>query len=728
MIKTYNIEGLSCASCASSAQKILSRIDGIENVRVNYAAAKAVVESEYEVDIFLLNEKLTRAGYRLLEKHKDSREKQLLAEALKLKRLKNELIIAFVFALPLFVIAMFFHGIIPHRAANLIMFFLCIPVMFYSGSRFFVSAWRQLRIVSSNMDTLVALGTGTAFLFSVFNTFFPKYLLQRDIEAHVYYETAGVLIFFILLGKYFEESAKKKTSTALDSLMSLNVQELNLLHNGTEKKIPIEATMPDDIVIVKPGDKVPLDGLIIFGETELDESMLSGEPMPKFKQKGDQIFAGTINLNGYIQFSVTKTADNTVLSQIIALVESAQGTASPIQKMVDRISAFFVPVVILISILSAFIWYFAGPEPKLTYALIAALTVLVISCPCALGLATPTAIMVGIGRAAAKGILIKSAESLQNASNIDVILFDKTGTLTEGKPTVNSIKLFDENPQLLSIITSLEHHSTHPISRSICEYLKEYNHNLIFENFENISGRGLKASFSGLYYFAGNSSLIHENGINFTHEQEKYIVALYELGQTAVFFADAHKILAIFSLSDKINSSAAQAIQALKFSGKEIYMLSGDNQRAAELVAEQLGIKNVLAELLPGDKTDFVKKLRASGKKVAMVGDGINDAAALANADLGIAMNSGTNIAVESADAVLLNNNLLQIPELLHISKRTMAILRQNLFWAFFYNVLGIPIAAGILYPFSGMLLEPMIAGAAMAFSSVSVVLNSLRI
>jgi Cu2+-exporting ATPase len=413
---------------------------------------------------------------------------------------------------------------------------------------------------------------------------------------------------------------------------------------------------------------------------------------------------------------------------MIRLVEAAQNDQAPIQKRVDIISSYFVPAVILLSILTAVIWLLVGPEPRLTYAIISAVSVLVISCPCALGLATPTAIMVGVGRAARKGILIKSAESLQFAAKMDVVLFDKTGTLTMGKPTVDRIQVFNEHPQLLSVLASLERRSEHPISKAICDFLKENDKGLELENFQTLSGKGLSASFSGISYFAGNLRWMTENKIVINTAQEKIIAEIYDEGNSPMFFANEENLLAIIALSDKINGSAKQAIELLKSKGIQIYMLTGDNTIAAGKVAKALGIENFLAELLPSDKTAFVKNLRNSNKKVAMVGDGINDAAALANADLGIAMNGGTNIAVEAADVVLLNDNLLQISELIHISKRTMHILRQNLFWAFIYNILGIPIAAGLLYPFFGILLDPMIAGAAMAFSSVSVVLNSLRI
>lgn len=729
MIKTYNIEGLSCAACAVSSQKILSKIEGIENVRVNYATARAVLEFEKDIDLEILNGKLQKAGFKLVSKDNKSALIQKDNEHKKFIKLERSLILAAVFAIPLFVVSIFLHGVIADQTANYIMLFLSLPIMLVSGRRFFISAWNQLLIFQSNMDTLVALGTGTAFVFSLFNTFFPDYLKNQGFQPHVYYETAGILIAFILLGKYFEERAKKKTSKAIEALLGLKVPKVTVLLDGKELIMPVEAVMIDDVILVKPGDKIPLDALIQKGDSEIDEAMLSGEPLPKYRKSGDNVFAGTLNISGLLELKVTKTSENTLLSQLVKLVEEAQSSEAPVQKLVDKISAVFVPSVLVIAILSAAIWWFFGPEPQFTHALIAAVTVLVIACPCALGLATPTAIMVGIGRAASKGILIKGAESLLAAEQINAIVFDKTGTLTEGKPKVDrDYWAISEKDNYCKILATMTRNSEHPLSKAVYEHIYDEGYNAEMSDFVSVSGRGIKAQKLGISFFVGNELWLSENKIRLSEAEKNESESMKTEGKTLVFFADETKLLAVFGLSDQIKENAAETVKKLKAKGFEIYLLTGDHHAAGKIVAESIGIDNLKAEVLPQDKIDFVKELQSNGRKVAMVGDGINDAPALAQSNLGIAMNSGTDIAIESADMVLLHNNPLQVISAINISKNTMGILKQNLFWAFFYNVLGIPIAAGVLYPFWGILLDPMIAGAAMAFSSVSVVLNSLRI
>jgi Cu2+-exporting ATPase len=727
MIKSYNIEGLSCAACAVSSQKILSKVDGIESVRVNYATHTAVVESETELPIEKLNERLQKAGYLLLPKNNNSDKLHRENEQKKFKSLKNELISSAVFAVPLFIIAMFLHGIIPHQIANYIMLALTLPIMFWSGRRFFVIAWQQAKIGQSNMDTLVALGTGTAFLFSLFNTFFPVVLRSSGIEPHVYYETAGLLITFILLGRYFEERAKRQTSGAIEALLGLKVKTVSVIVGNIEKQVPIEAVFEGDFVIVRPGEKIPLDGEIISGKSEIDESMLSGESIPKFKSVNETVFAGTINCTGSFTIKVTKSADNTVLSQLIKLVEAAQSSQAPVQKLVDKVSSIFVPAVIAIALLSGLIWWFFGPEPQLTHAIITTVTILVIACPCALGLATPTAIMVGVGRAASKGILIKGAESLQSAKTIDAIIFDKTGTLTEGKPKVNELEWISESETVLNALSALEKQSEHPLSKAIFAHLNPQVELPEVSDFKVVSGRGLNAKVNDIQYFAGNLKWMQENNINISPNSVQTADEWQMQGQTIICFSDDKNLRCIIALSDIAKASAKKAVSLLKNLGIEVYMLTGDNNAAAAKIAVDTGIEHYKSEVLPQDKIEFVKQLQSQGKKVAMVGDGINDAPALAQANLGIAMNSGTDIAMESADMVLLKNDPFQVLEAISLSRKTMRILNQNLFWAFFYNVLGIPIAAGALYPL-GVVLDPMLAGAAMAFSSVSVVLNSLRL
>ena len=727
-IQNYNIEGLSCAACAVSSQKILSKVKGVETVRVNYASHTAIVEAEEDVDIDALNARLEKAGYKLLPKtdaaekaHKERQQKEF-------KKLERELIGSAVFAIPLFIISMFLMGLPPY--GNYIMFALTLPILLWSGRRFYVVAWQQARVGQSNMDTLVALGTGTAFLFSTFNTFFPEVLSSSGIEPHVYFETAGLLVSFILLGRYFEERAKRSSSGAIEALLGLRVKTVNILWDGVEKLMPIEAVQEGDILLVRPGEKIPLDSRLISGQTEVDEAMLSGEPLPVSKASGDDVFCGTINGTGSFQMEVTKTGGDTLLSQIIKLVETAQSSQAPVQKLVDKISAIFVPKVIGLAIISGLVWYFVGPAPQITHAVIATVTVLVIACPCALGLATPTAIMVGIGAGARQGILIKGALGLEAAQNLDVIIFDKTGTLTEGKPKLNAVKWGNPaNEAILApILLALEKQSEHPLSKAVVQHYENLTEVLRVLAFESITGKGIKGMVDEAQFYVGNLKLMKEHQITLSADLEKQANIWLEKAQTILYFSDTKEVLAIFALSDRPKASSKQAVQELQQMGIEVYMLTGDNQATAKGIAAEMNIGHYQAEVMPQDKIAVVQKLQTEGKKVAMGGDGINDAPALAQADLGIAMNSGTDIAMESADIVLLHSDLMQVLSAIRLSRKTMTVLRQNLFWAFFYNILGIPIAAGVLYPLWGILLDPMLAGAAMAFSSVSVVLNSLRI
>lgn len=724
----YNIEGLHCAACASSSQKILSKVAGVELVRVNYATQTALVESEEELEIEVLNKRLNKAGYSLQPKTQEAEEARQAEKNKALLQLRNELIGAAVFAIPLFIIAMFMMGMLPYE--NYIMLALTLPIMIWSGRRFFVGAWQQLRVGQSNMDTLVALGTGTAFLFSLFNTLFPQVLAAQGLEVHVYYETAGLLITFILLGRYLEERAKARSSSALQELLSLRVPKVALLIDGKEKELPIELVEKGDRLLVRPGEKMPLDAKIVEGSAEIDESMLTGEPLPVLKSKGDLIFAGTINGNSRLEIEVVKAEGESMLDQIIQLVEQAQSSEAPVQKLVDRISAIFVPVVILIAILSAIIWGVFGPEPQLTRAILTAVTVLVIACPCALGLATPMAIMVGIGTGARKGMLIKGAGSLQAAEKIEAILFDKTGTLTEGKPKVVETYWLESQweSDFAPFLVLLENVSEHPLSRAVVDHYIHYIPSGAVEHFESVTGKGILGTIGGQNFAVGNLKLMQDQGVDIPEKAAKEAQSFLNKGMTLLYYAKEKQLLALIGLRDEPKASSQKAVNALQQMGLEVYMLTGDNEASAQLVAKQMGIANFQASLLPEDKIAFVKALQAKGKQVAMVGDGINDAPALAQAELGIAMNSGTDVAMESADLVLLQNDLLQVVDAIKLSRKTMRVLRQNLFWAFFYNAMGLPLAAGLLYPFTGLLLSPMIAGAAMAFSSVSVVLNSLRL
>ena len=536
-----------------------------------------------------------------------------------------------------------------------------------------------------------------------------------------------MIITFILLGRFLEEKAKRGTSKAIESLMELRVSAVSVLIEGIEKKYPVEAVLPDDIILIRPGEKIPLDAEIIEGNSEVDESMLSGESLPKSKNISDLIYAGTLNTSGFLKAKVVKTYENTILSNIIKMVEEAQSSEAPVQKLVDKISSIFVPAVIGLALLTGVIWWIFGPEPKFTHALINMVTVLVIACPCALGLATPTAIITGIGAAARKGILIKGAESLEAAKNIDTVVFDKTGTLTEGKPKVVKI-LWNTDIHYNSQIKALSNQSEHHLSKSIFNFLEDENGQSTVENFKSETGHGVSGSIANKTYYLGNAKWLIEKNVTISESEQKEIESIQQKAQSLVCFFDDQKLLAIISLMDLPKKGSIDAVAALQKMGKNIYMLTGDNHLTAQAIGKEIGISNIKSELLPQDKIKFVKELQHAGHKVAMVGDGINDAPALAASDLGIAMRSGTEIAMESADIILLDNDPMKIVKALMISKKTIMILNQNLFWAFIYNILAIPIAAGALYPLFGITFDPMIAGAAMAFSSVSVVFNSLRL
>lgn len=612
------------------------------------------------------------------------------------------------------------------------MFGLTLPILFWSGSQFFVSAVQKARYLQSNMDTLVALGTGTAFVFSVLNTFFPQVLVSRGFEPHVYFETAGVLITFILLGKYLEERAKAQTSTAIEQLLNLQPPTVCILVNGIEKELPLAAAGIGDTLLVRAGERIPLDGEIIKGDAEIDESMLTGEPLPVQKSIGQEVIAGTITQLGSFEMNVTRAGNETILAKIIKMVEGAQNSQAPVQQLVDKISSVFVPTVIVIAMLTFVGWWGLGGEP--IRGLVAAVAVLVVACPCALGLATPTAIMVGIGQGAKEGILIRQAVALEKAAKVDTIVLDKTGTITAGQPQITGVQwqnlLFLQFKSLEEIILALESKSEHPIGRAVVNAFKAQGMqaNLEVEDYKTLAGRGLSGVVKGQLYYLSNYKLIEEKKIALPQDVGNKAKAFLEDNQTVIYFSNEKVVLAVIAFSDSIKPSSRTAIQTLQKAGMEVYMLTGDNEHAANYVARQVGIKNVKAEVLPEDKIAFIKELQQQGKQVAMVGDGINDAPALAQANLGIAMNSGTDVAVESADVVLRHSDLQHIQTLIQLSQKTTSVIHQNLFWAFGYNVLAIPVAAGLLYPLTGLMLNPMIAGAAMAMSSVSVVSNSLRL
>ncbi len=725
--KSFPVLQMTCASCAISVESIIKAQSGVLSAAVNFATATVAVEYlPNMIQPETLRETVQSIGYDLLIEN-DAQESETLEaiHEIKFKELKRKTIWASVLAIPIVIIGMFFMNM-PY--ANLIMWLLATPVILWFGKDFFINAWKQATHRSANMDTLVALSTGVAYLFSVFNTLFPHFLHERGLHAHVYFEAAAVVVAFILLGKLLEEKAKGNTATALKKLMGLQPKTVTVVQsNGHEMEMPVEKVNAGDIILVKPGEKIAVDGMVTLGNSYVDESMLSGEPLPVLKKEAEKVFAGTINQKGSFQFRAERVGSETMLAQIIRMVQEAQGSKAPVQKLVDKIAWIFVPVVIGIAILSFALWWWLGAENGFIQGLMAFVTVLVIACPCALGLATPTAIMVGVGKGAENGILIKDAESLELAKNINAIVLDKTGTITEGKPLVTDIAWLNNDDSVKQILFSIEKQSEHPLAEAVVRHFENLG-SISISDFESITGKGAKANISGQTYFVGNEKLLFENNIEISEQLLEKAKAWSVASKSVIWFADPIKALAVLAISDKIKTSSVEAIRQLQQMGIGVFMLTGDNEATAKAVSEQTGIIQYKAEVLPRHKADFIKQLQANGKTVAMVGDGINDSAALAQADVSIAMGKGSDIAMDVAKMTIISSDLNKIPQAIKLSKQTVATIRQNLFWAFIYNIIGIPIAAGILFPFTGFLLNPMIAGAAMALSSVSVVSNSLRL
>jgi Cu2+-exporting ATPase len=616
--------------------------------------------------------------------------------------------------------------------ANYFSMMLSAPVVFYFGRSFFINAWKQAKFGKANMDTLVALSTGIAFLFSMFNTFFPEFWHARGLHAHVYYEAAAVVIAFISLGKLLEERAKSSTSSAIKKLMGLQPKTVKVITNGKETEIPIASVQVGNVVQVHPGEKIAVDGKVKNGSSYVDESMISGEPVPVEKVSGMSVFAGTINGMGSFQFEATKVGENTVLAHIIRMVQQAQGSKAPVQKLVDKVAGIFVPTVIAIAIITFITWLILGGENAFTHALLTSVTVLVIACPCALGLATPTAIMVGIGKGAENNILIKDAESLELAHKVNVVVLDKTGTITEGKPVVTDLLWNVEKSVqewLTNILYSIESRSEHPLAQAVAAKLKEtHARSVDLTDFSSLTGSGVQAQHDSILYSIGNRRLVDSRKVLVPTSLEATVSTMEAQAKTVVYFTDDKTVLAIIAIADKIKETSREAIASMKRRGIEVYMLTGDNEQTAKAVSEQAGLTQYKARLMPDDKANFIKSLQKEGKIVAMVGDGINDSQALAQADVSIAMGKGSDIAMDVAKMTLITSDLRSVPKALNLSSNTVRGIRQNLFWAFIYNLIGIPLAAGLLYPVNGFLLNPMIAGAAMALSSVSVVSNSLRL
>ena len=723
--KIFPVLGMSCASCAINVENILKMQNGVLQVAVNFANSTVTVEYNPSlIQTTKMKIVIQEAGYDLMiEDHKDKQLEVEKIQAKNFQKLKQKTIWALVLSVPIVIIGMFFMDI---KYANEIMWILSTPVVLYFGKDFFIQAWKQASHRTANMDTLVALSTGIAYLFSVFNTLFPHFLHSKGLHSHVYFEAASVIIGFILLGKLLEEKAKGNTTSAKKKLMGLQPKTVTIIKDEQAIEIPIEHVQIGDLILVKPGEKMAVDGIVIDGSSYVDESMLSGEPIPVFKEIKSNVFAGTINQKGSFTFTAKKIGSDTMLAHIIKAVQEAQGSKAPVQQLVDKVAAVFVPVVIGIATLSFIVWYFASSENAFTQALMAFITVLVIACPCALGLATPTAIMVGIGKGAEQGILIKDAESLEQTKNINAIILDKTGTITEGKPKVNQEYWMHENPTLRAVVYSMEVQSEHPLADAVVQHLQTSK--VPISNFESITGKGIKAIFENEIYFIGNKKLLDENAISIDEKLHENTNKWLREAHTVIWVANSKQALAAFAISDAIKPTSKEAIYNLQQKGISVYMLTGDNEATAKSVAEKLGIQHYKAEVLPEQKAAFVKELQLIGKKVAMVGDGINDSTALAQADVSIAMGKGNDIAMDVAKMTIISSDLNKISTAIQLSKSTVATIKQNLFWAFIYNLIGIPIAAGVLYPINGFLLNPMLAGAAMAFSSVSVVSNSLRL
>lgn len=723
---TYPVLGMSCASCAARVDKTLNGLPGVYQATVNYATAVAQVEYNPEVcSDATLQSAVQDAGYDLLvDTGEDVADKAEETRLTRYRKIKRRTVAALLLSLPIMVISMFFEDI---SSLKYVLWILATPVVFGLGREFYINAWWQLKHGTSNMDTLVAVSTGIAYTFSVFNLLFPDFWLSRGIEPHIYFEAASVIIAFILLGRLLEERAKQNTSTAIKKLIGLQPKTVTIIVDSDERTVPITAVQKGDTILVKPGERIAVDGRVVTGESYVDESMLNGEPVPMHKQSGEKVFAGTINQKGTFRFIADKIGSDTMLAQIIRMVQDAQGSKAPVQKLVDKIARFFVPAIISISIIAFVAWIFLAPTNGFTNGLLAMVTVLIIACPCALGLATPTAIMVGIGKGAEKGILIKDAQSLEIAQKIDTIILDKTGTITAGHPIVVESLWENGFEHSRKILYSLEKLSEHPLSDAVVNTLQNEKE-ISIDKFENVPGKGVKGIVGNQTYYAGSLSLLNDNHITIASHLQELANKWTQEAKTSVWFADSTQAIAAIALTDEIKQTSAQAISQLQEMGVEVYMLTGDNAISAQAISRKVGINHYKAGVLPNEKAQFIKELQANGKKVGMVGDGINDSAALAQANLSIAMGQGSDIAVDTAMATILSSDLLKIPETIRLSQLTIKTIYQNLFWAFIYNLIGIPIAAGIFYSVNGFLLNPMWASAAMAFSSVAVVLNSLRL
>lgn len=758
--KTYPVKGMSCASCSAHVGKALRSVEGVVEVNVNLPMNRATVKfDDAACTAQQLQQSVERMGFELIIDQTDDEETHIFAdeEVASEKNSANELnqttpntsnkkstskkcVVnhnealkqmqrnawgALAIAIPLLVL-----GIIPHLFAGqeVASCFLAAFSLWKYGRLFYTPAWKLLKHGTSNMDTLVALSISVSFIYSFCNLFFPQWFISHGMQPHLYFDSVGVITAFILLGRMLEARAKHRTTNSIRKLMQLQPKQVVCVFpNGKEVTKHVNDVKTGDVLLARPGDRIAVDGEVITGASNVDESSLSGEPIPVEKNIGDKVMAGTINKNGTLHYRAKKRATNTLLAQIVRMVQEAQGSKVPVQALVDRIAAVFVPTIIGISLITLIAWILLDSANGLTHGLIAMVSVLVIACPCSLGLATPTAIIVGIGRGASSGILIKDATCLEVAEKINAVVLDKTGTITVGHPEVKAAWFeSDSESKWRNILLSLERQSEHPLAEAVCTFLKNETTCKV-ENFTALAGNGVSGCIDGCTYYVGSLKWMQEKNIPLTATQHQFANNYTHQACSLVALTDGTKILALLALTDEVKSTSATAIKQLKALGIETYMLTGDNAQTAAVVASEVGIDHYVAHTLPADKANFVKQLQAEGKKVAMVGDGINDSAALAVADLSIAMGRGSDIAIDTAMLTLLTSDLLRLPQAIRLSARTVRTIRQNLFWAFFYNVVSVPIAAGVLYPICGFMLSPMIAGAAMALSSVSVVTNSLR-
>lgn len=725
----FNVLGMTCAACAVSVESMLKSQKGVEDAQVNLMNKRVKISyHEEEASPESFKKTLQKIGYELKigsEQEEDNSQDFAKEE---LRTLQNKTIIALILGFLVMGFSMFWgHGWAYSEEISLV---LSLPVLFWAGLGFFTKAIKQIRYMQMGMDTLVALSTSIAFVFSLFNTFFPSFWLNQGLTPHVYYESAVMIIAFVLLGKYLEERAKNQGNTAIRQLMDLQPKQVKVIRNGEEMMLPLREVQEADRVQVRPGERIPVDGLVVKGNSSVDESTLTGEALPVEKIRKSPVFAGTMNQDGELLILAKEVGETTRLGQIIHTVREAQNSKAPIQKKVDAIAAVFVPIVLGLALLTLLLWLTLGGWGLFNQALLATVSVLVIACPCALGLATPTALTVGIGRAAELGILIKNAEHLERFAQIDVLLLDKTGTITSGKPSVKNLFWAEgATEKSTSLLYALEQKSAHPLAQAVCEHLEEtQNSSIELEDFKNHSGKGIEGTWQNEKYKVGNASWVIQPNLTISDDLQQHTEELKSKANTLVYFANATQLLAIISLEDTLKPEALESIQALQKVGLEIAVLSGDRQKTVEVLAKEVGIKIFKGDLLPSDKADWVKKYQAAGKKVAMVGDGINDAEALALAEVSIAMGQGTDVAMEVSGITLVYSKLSDLLKAYQLSRLTQKRIYQNLFWAFIYNLICLPIAAGILYPLNGFLLDPMLAGAAMAMSSVSVVSNSLRL